>query len=119
MDRRALLRTLAVAGGAAAAGCLGGRGSAAPGYEDLTVEEFDAFAGDDGNLVVTVTVANTASEARSGTLYVNVDAGGSVDTRVRRADVGPAGTQGFRVPFDVPMETFNDGGSLSFDFGEA
>lgn len=119
MDRRALLCLLAVGGTASLSGCFGGDDATTSGYEDLTVDDFDVVEGDDGTLVVTVTVANTAAESRSGTLYVNVEANGTANTRVRHAEVGPAGTQDFEVPFDVTMTAFNDGGSLDFDFAEA
>lgn len=126
MDRRALLRRSAVAGAAAlagsVAGCLGGGGDSrddGDGYEDLTIDDFDAVEGDDGELVVTVTVANLAAEDRTGTLYVNVKANGSANTRVRTVEVGPAGTTDLEVPFDVSYETFMDAGNLDFDFDEA
>lgn len=119
MNRRSLLCLLAVVGTAALAGCFGGGEAAAPGHEDLAVDDFDAVEGEDGTLVVTVTVANTAAEARSGTLYVNVEANGTANTRVRHVELDPAATTEFEVPFDVTMAEFNDGGSLDFDFDEA
>lgn len=101
------------------AGCsVLGSDESTPTAEALEVPEFDYHAADDGSLVVTATVANTASDAVTGTLYVDVTVNGSTNTRVRTVDVDAAGTTDITVTFDdVSTEQFESGGSLSFRWG--
>lgn len=117
MNRRTFLGGAAAAGVLALAGCSGGSGESAS--SDLRVTDFRVEAGDDGRLVVVAVVANTGSERRDGTLYVNVRANGTPSTRVRSVTVEAAGTAEVRAEFDVARSAFDANGDLSFDWGDA
>lgn len=117
MNRRALY-LLALAGAVVVAGCSGG-GEPATGYQDLSVEDFGTAAAEDGSLVVNATVANSAAENRSGTLYVYVEANGTATSQARQVSVGPAGTERVEVTLDVTREAFLVDGSLTFDWEAA
>jgi|GEM_PF-3938561 len=116
MDRRTLLRRVPAAVAVAAlGGCLGGGGQPkTAGSEALEISDFNYTANDAGDLVVVVTVTNSASQPATGTLYVDVTANGSANTRVRTVEVEPAGKTDVRATFDVSKDTFEHRGSLSF-----
>lgn len=115
MNRRTAVRRTGAAAALALAGCLGGDDE--PAAQSLEVDDFAYHADDDGNLVVTVTVVNTASQPANGTLYVDVTANGSASTRARSVSVDAAGTTEVTAEFDVSVDAFEQQGSLSFRWG--
>jgi outer membrane usher protein FimD/PapC len=116
MNRRTAVRRAGTAAALALAGCLAGSDEE-PAARSLEVDDFAYDADDDGNLVVTVTVVNTGSEPATGTLYVDVTVNGSAHTRVRSVSVDAAGTTEVTAEFDVPVDAFEENGSLSFRWG--
>lgn len=135
MRRRDTLRT---AGAALATGTLlplagcSGSSDDEPGKTEqddssLTVESFDFAEGESGNLVVPVTVKNTANSKKSGTLYVTVKASkttsangsegsGTVSSRESTDVTVPAGeTKDFELSFEFTYEQFKRKGSLDID----
>jgi hypothetical protein len=139
MRRRDTLRRCAVLGATGGlsllAGCSGGsggRGGSDEGDSDessLSVETFDYEEGDDGSLVVTVSVKNAGDAEASGKLYVTVSAAEPTsetettddgdDTTAARESLGvtvPAGeTETVEVPFEFTVEQFERDGSLEVD----
>ncbi len=117
MNRRRLLCQAGSAATLALAGCsvLGGDGDdEATSTKPLEVSELDYHGADDGSLVVTVVVSNTAAERVSATVYVDLTVDDSTSTRVRSVDVEAAGSTELTAAFeDVPKERFDDGGTLS------
>jgi hypothetical protein len=109
MNRRTLLRRTAAAGAAASvAGCLRrGRDE-----NVLTVSASDFQEGEDGNLVVTVTVSNPSDREASGTLYVNSELDDESLTRVRDVSLDAHSTTVVTIEYDVAYE---DIGSFSYD----
>ncbi|WP_135825418.1 hypothetical protein [Halorussus ruber] len=140
MRRRDTLRRCAVLGAtgglALLAGCSGGGGGdggSGGGDESaessLSVETFNYEEGDDGALVVTVSVTNAGDSSASGKLYVTVSAAEPTaktettddgdDTTAARESLDvtvPAGeTKTVEVPFEFTVEQFEQDGSLEVD----
>lgn len=129
MRRRDTLRTagsvLAVGTLLPLAGCSGN--DEENGASSLTVKSFDYAKGDSGNLVVPITVKNSADSKASGTLYVDVkaskktsengsDSGGTVSSRKSLDVTVPGGeTKQFEVSFGFTVEQFKRKGSLDID----
>ena len=131
MRRRDVIRNCAALGAAAGvgtlAGCTGG-GDESESGASLAQTEFDRRKSESGNLVVTVTVENTGTEAGTGDLYVTVtaaepsganetDSNGTVASRESRDVTVPAGeTETVEIEFDIPYEQFRQKGSIDIDF---
>ncbi|MFC6785938.1 hypothetical protein ACFQFH_08530 [Halobaculum halobium] len=124
MNRRRLLATgarlAAVSGVAALAGCTDAADPAGPmtpprspegtGSDDegLVVTDFTDVEGDDGALLVRVTVENRGGEERTGTVVATVSA--TADDQEREETVSQAVTVGPGEATEATLET-----SLSFD----
>ncbi|MCD2202518.1 hypothetical protein [Halobacterium sp. KA-6] len=101
MNRRTLLRRTAAASVALPlAGCLRSGDDEA----GLTVAESTYEEGENGNVVVVVTVSNPSGREASGTLYVNTEFDDEAYTRVREVTLGPNETTVVRVEYDVAYD---------------
>ncbi|MFC7096163.1 hypothetical protein [Halobaculum marinum] len=140
MKRRRLLGSLAraaVAGGVVAtAGCTSPASPSGPltpprspeggpntGEEGLVIRDFLDVEGDDGALLVRVTVENRAGEERSGTVVVTATAGSDDDEREVSTSESITVPAGERV--EVTLETsltyeeFSRQGSMRVDVTES
>ena len=138
MNRRRFLgsvaRAVAAGGVAASAGCTSPaspsgpltpprspEGTAVDGA-GLVVADFADVEGDDGDLLVVVTVENRAGEPRSGVVEATVTAGsGDEERRETVADeVTVDGGERAETTLEtsVPFETFSAGGSIRVDLTE-
>ncbi|QZX98875.1 hypothetical protein [Halobaculum rubrum] len=132
MNRRRLLATgarLAAASGLAAlAGCTEPAEPSGPmtpprspeatasGGEGLVVTDFTDVEGDEGDLLVRVTVENRGSEQRTGTVIVTasvtVDGSESEETASEAVTVGSGERTDVTVPTSLPFESFSQSGSI-------
>lgn len=98
MKRRTLLGRTAAAGAAfALAGCLRRDRDETP----LTVSDTSFGEGEDGYLVLNVTISNPTERSASGTAYVNSQLNGNSSTRVRQVDLDAHSTIVFQIEYDV------------------
>ncbi|NHN57916.1 MULTISPECIES: hypothetical protein [Halorussus] len=132
MRRRDVLRNCAALGAAAGvgslAGCAGGGDDESKSAASLSQTSFDRRESESGDLVVTVTIENTGTEAGTGDLYVTVTAAepssgnetdddGTVASRESRDVTVPAGeSKTVEIEFDIPYEQFREQGSIDIDF---
>lgn len=102
-DRRAVLKGAGVATMAVIAGCSssGGTGGIGGG---LSVESVDSQTTSFGNVVLTVSVANSNSSSKSSTLMGQVDVSGG-DTYTKRRDITVTGDSSntFELEFDIAL----------------
>jgi len=128
VNRRRLLRSLprlAVVGGTvAAAGCTDRVAPTGPrtpprspegtetGGRGLVVADFADEEGDDGDLVVRVTVENRGAEADSGTVVVEAAAGETEETVTEDVTVESGERTAVAVPTSLSFDEFSRGGSL-------
>ncbi|MFC6732112.1 MULTISPECIES: hypothetical protein [unclassified Haladaptatus] len=80
------------------------------------MESFDVQADDSGNLVVTGTVKNTASETATHAVVVHVDVEKESHKAGKAFELDGGATNSFELPFPVTMDEFNQQGSLRFTF---
>lgn len=135
MYRRDTLRTCALLGTTGGlgllAGCSAGGEESTDESEDsepLSKQNFDYEEGEDGNLVITVTIENSGTAEETGYLYVTATVAEStrgtetdddIDTvasRESREVTVPAGeTKTVRVPFEFTYEQFLQKGGIEVD----
>ncbi|MFC7045083.1 hypothetical protein ACFQH6_06320 [Halobacteriaceae archaeon GCM10025711] len=111
MKRRTALQGFAAGGALLLAGCLGG-GDDEP-RRTLKATGIDYTDDENGNLVVIVTVANTASERRNATMYVPVSVNGTSQQRVAEVSVDGGSAEEYRVTFDVNRSAFAKDGQIN------
>ncbi|UIO98951.1 hypothetical protein Hbl1158_10430 [Halobaculum sp. CBA1158] len=128
MNRRGLLGSLgrlaALGGAATLAGCTSPTEPSGPataprspeatdsGADGLTVADFGDVEGDDGELIVRVTVENPTGERRSGTVVVTATAGDEEDTASADATVDPGSRVEVDVSTSLSYDAFTRDGSL-------
>lgn len=78
----------------------------------LHVSDFAFSEDDDGELVVTVTVANDATNERSGTVVVSVSVQDEEYEETASVTVAAGETETVEVPVPVDYETFDRNGNL-------
>lgn len=130
MRRRDLLRAAGIAGIALLAGCTGSadpgsRRSDAPGPPEAPetpedpedrayrIETYDYNAGEDGPLVVSVTVENRGDRAPPATLAATVEIDGESERRARELDVSPGTAETYDLTFGITVPAFETRGSLT------
>lgn len=84
----------------------------------LEIPEFDYETGESGDLVVTATVRNAGDERVRTTVTANVTAGDREEHRSAEVTLDPGESSEERFEFDIPTETFQEGGSLDFSLGD-
>ncbi|WP_247008116.1 hypothetical protein [Halorientalis litorea] len=84
-------------------------------FPELEVAEFSARAGDEGNLVVDVTVSNPARRVREGSVRVTAAVGDGQRSATQTFELGPGEER--EVAVTVPLSyTEWDGGDGQLDF---
>ncbi|QLH84442.1 hypothetical protein [Halosimplex pelagicum] len=135
MQRRTVLRGLAALAAGAGAGCTANREVPAtapeppegiatpaddpeptPDRQPFVVPERAFRSGEDGDLVVELTVRNRAGVAREAVMTVTVEAGDRTFTPSRHVALQPEASRRFEIRFPVP-EAELTGFSVSFDPG--
>lgn len=84
----------------------------------LHVSAFDFFEGDDAELVVAVTVANDATNERSGTVVVTVSTPDEEYEETASVTVAPSEEASIEVSVGMAYETFEREGDLYVDVEE-
>lgn len=114
--RRVLLLGVAGLAGCAAGPSPGGQGPptpAGPGNDPLRIVDFDTDVAADGSLIVWVTVENRATTRRSGTVTVNVRAGGRRESRSVPVTVDAGDRRREEIEFEMSASEFEDDGDVS------
>ncbi|WP_284013782.1 hypothetical protein [Halobaculum litoreum] len=90
-----------------------------PSDTGLVVADFADVEGDDGDLLVVVTVENAAGESRSGVVEATVAAGSGEDAReetvAAEVTVGPGERTEVTLETSFGFDEFSSGGSIRVD----
>lgn len=93
------------------AGCSGGVG----GGLEIAAQDADTTAF--GNVVITVTVENTAQEPREGSVFCEVDVGGRVYEQSEFVTVGSESRTTIQLEYDIPLSDYGEGGEYRCQIG--